>query len=476
MERPNIIVIYTDQQRFDTLGVNGNNLIRTPNLDRLAAEGVSFSRAYTTCPICVPSRVSFMTGRYAHTNRSWSNNRQMFESETDLVSALKAGGYTTALIGKNHCFPRERMRRTFNVARTANSTRIVDPRADAQRRVNEIRRPLMQVPMAENPISREEDITAYLFRAAREYIAEPKDTPFFLWLSIPDPHPPYTVCEPYASMYDDVDVPLPAWREGEMDNKPFKQRCIVEWGRYLKEYPTDADRRRLKAIYWGMVSYIDDELGRFMQTLKEHELDGNTIVVYTTDHGDYMGDHLMVRKGPHVYEALTHIPQIVRWPGTIRPRATDAFTENIDVMPTLLDLAGVELPDGVQGKSFRALLAGEAAVHRSMVFAEHGDPGEPLAQESLSHDEAERLRNMRTHHLCPEIRSGCVKGVRTDRWKYCMTPGDVDELYDLENDPNELWNLAADSEYTGIVREHKDHILDWMIRTQDTKPDGGSGG
>ncbi len=469
MERPNIIVIYTDQQRYDTLGVNGNDLIKTPNIDRLAAEGVNFSRAYTTDPICVPSRVSFFTGRYCHTNRSWSNGRLMYGEETDLVSVLKDNGYTTALIGKNHCYPKDRTGEVFDYLKTAGHLYIHNPQTDPQKKVNETRAPNMQVPMADNPSSSDDDITAYLFRGASEYISEKKEKPFFLWLSIPDPHPPYMVCEPYASMYDDVDIPLPVWAEGEMDNKPYKQKCIVDWDRFRKEYPTEEDQRRLKAIYWGMVTYIDDELGKFMETVKEQGLDENTIIVYTTDHGDYMGDHLMVRKGPHVYESLTHIPQIVRWKGKIEPKETPAFTENIDIMPTLFDLAGVELPDGVQGQSFKNVLLEKTDSHRPRVFMEHGEEGEPVTPENFKGEEYEKVKNDLHHHLCGEINSGYVKGVRTDRWKFCTTPGDVDELYDLESDPNELYNLADDPKYADVVNEHRKYILDWMITTQDAK-------
>jgi arylsulfatase A-like enzyme len=296
------------------------------------------------------------------------------------------------------------------------------------------------------------------------------DAPFFLWLSIADPHPPYMVPEPYASMYEDVDIPLPVWREGEMAKKPYRQRCIVEWDAFGREYPTEADQRRLKAVYWGMVTYIDTEFGKLMETLRQTGLEEETIVVFTTDHGDYMGNHRMIRKGPHLYEDLTHIPQIVYWKGQIAPRHTDAFTENIDVMPTLLDVAGVPLPAGVQGRSFKPLLLGEVDEHRESAFMEHGEPGPVATPETLSDEDYRRLGAGRTHHLCPEIRQGRVKGVRTDRWKFCTTPGDVDELYDLAQDPHELINLADDPTYAEVVCELRRRICDWLIATEETLP------
>jgi arylsulfatase A-like enzyme len=472
IQRPNILVIYTDQQRFDTLGANGNHLIQTPNLDRLAAEGMNFTRAYTTCPICVPSRVGFFTGRYAHANHSWSNQHLMAEDEVDLVSSLKERGYTTALIGKNHCFPASRLPQTFDTVEQAGHLGFHHPRTEAQRRVNEMRASQMYAPVAEVPLTPEEDITGHLFRRARAYLAQTRDNPFFLWLSIPDPHPPYMVCEPYASMYDDVDLPLPVWREGEMANKPYRQQCVVAWDALGRDYPTEEDQRRLKAIYWGMVSYIDTEVGGLMAALREQDLEEETIVVFTTDHGDYMGNHRMIRKGPHLYEDLTHIPQMIAWQGHIDPGVTGALTANIDVMPTLLDLAGVPLPDGppaLHGRSFKPLLLGESAAHREHVFMEHGEPGPVITPETFSAETYRELGATTRHHLAPEIRRGRVKGVRGDQWKFCTTPGDVDELYDLMQDPHELRNLADDPAYADVVCKLRHYLCDWLIETEDTR-------
>jgi arylsulfatase A-like enzyme len=464
--RPNIIVIYTDQQRWDTLGANGNELIRTPNLDRMAAEGVNFTRSYCTTPLCTPSRAAFFTGRYNHCNGSYWNGIYVPEEEQDFVGLLKEAGYRTALIGKDHCFGEERLDRIFDDMRLAHHCAFTPPRNDTQRRVNEVRGDKMQVPMAEDPFSPEQDITGRLFRTAGEFVADAGDQPFFLWLSIPDPHPPYMVCEPYASMYDPADIPPPAWEEGETDNKPYRQQLVVQWDRYGHEYPGD-DIRKLIAIYWGMVTYIDDGVGGLLDRLTALGLEEDTILVFTSDHGDYMGDHRMIRKGPHLYDCLTRVPLIVHCPGRVEPRDTDAMVENIDVMPTLCDLAGVEVHESCQGRSFRRLLTGETESHRDMVHLEHGLPGTPLRPGELSEEEYASLGDSTSHHLCPTISRGPVKGVRTERWKYCYTPGDVDELYNLEEDPDELHNLADRRECAEVVQTHRRHILDWLIRTEN---------
>ncbi len=468
MTKPNIIIIYTDQQRYDTLGSSGNALIQTPNLDRLAAEGTCFSNAFVTCPICVPSRVSLWTGRYNHTNLSYNNHRLMSERETDFVSVFREHGYTTALIGKDHCFPGPREEEIFDHRITGGHAGFNPSVNDAGQRNLDVRQGKMQVPMAADPVDAEENPTAQICREGCRYVENAADDiPFLLWLSIPDPHPPYMVAEPWASMYGDVGIPRPVWCEGETGNKPYRQQLITQWNRYDKEYPGD-DIMRLRQIYWGMVSCIDEHVGRLIALLKDKSFDDNTIVVYTSDHGDYMGDHKMIRKGVNVYDVLVHVPLIV-WGKEVLAHNTEAMVENIDILPTLAQLADIPIPDGVQGRSFAKVLLGETDAHRDCVHLEHGDPGRPLRPGDLSAAEHEELAADTGHHLCRIISRGRVKGIRTRRWKYCVTPGDVDELYDLENDPGELDNLAAAPQHADVVHDLRARLLQWEVETEETR-------
>ncbi len=465
-KKPNIILIYTDQQRYDTIGVNGNPLIHTPNLDKMTKEGVQFSRGYVTTPVCVPSRIELFTSNYNHAKYYRANDVLMVDREKDLVSLLRSSGYRTGLSGKDHCFG-ELEKRAFDWAWHAGHHGFRNPSSDTECEINEYRKDKMMVPFCEDPFPAEQNITAKVFERGKEFIEQSKEEPFFLWLSFPDPHPPYMVSEPYASMYEDVDIPLPVWQEGEMDNKPYRQQKVVQWNAYEKQYPTRDDIARLKRIYWGQVSCIDHYIGKLLDYLKANDLDEDTIIVFTSDHGDYMGDHRMIRKGPHVYEALTHVPLIFYWPGKFKTRCTNAMVSNVDIMPTLCELAGIDIPHRIHGESFAKVLYGTEDKHRDAIFMQHGGSGQILNPGVLSPEEENKVKN-KPHHLCDETIRGKTKGVRTEKWKYCITPGNVDELYDLEADPFELCNLADNPKYKDVISEHRHLILKWMIETEDT--------
>jgi arylsulfatase A-like enzyme len=465
-KNPNIILVYTDQQRYDTLGINGNPYIRTPNLDNFAKEGVHFTNCHVTTPLCVPSRVGLFTGRYNHTNLSYNNFRFMNAKEIDFVSLLKKNRYTTALIGKNHCFPPKRLQDTFDYLYLASHFGKVPPREEIEKEIFALRKDNILVPFAEDPIPHNENITAGLFRNACNYITEHLDENFFLWLSIPDPHPPYMVCEPYASMYNEVDIPLPQWSENEMVNKPYRQQIIREWDLYSKFYPDNQIKKLIK-IYWGMISYIDTEFGKLIKKMSNLGLDENTIIIFTSDHGDYMGEHHFIRKGPLLYNSLTHVPLIIKWPNHFPARSTNALVANIDIFPSIFKIFRCSFPKQVQGLSFARVLNGSRDAHRNMIFMENGSPGAVVKKDTLSVRKFERLRNSNGHLFSRAIWKGRVKGVRSNDWMYCITPGDVDELYDLKSDPYEIYNLANDPEYSKIALEHKEQILKWLIDTED---------
>lgn len=469
-KNPHILVVHTDQQRYDTLGINGNRLIRTPNLDALGRAGVTLHGAHAACPICVPSRVSFFTGRHAHATKSYHNVIGLQPGERDFVSLLREHGYTTALIGKDHCFGRGRDRQVFDSLSRASHTCFLPPRNRHEREINEFHGGNWEKPYCRHDIPPDEDVSGRLCLEACEYIRTKHDRefgqPFFLWLSIPEPHEPYDAPRPFADMYDDVDIPGPFRREGEMDDKPARQRLAaqVRARQPLIEETVCKDRIR---TYWGSVSYIDAYVGRVLETIEECGIADETIVVFTSDHGDYMGDHGLINKFLGLYDCLTHVPLIIRCPGIV-PRQSRALVQNLDIMPTVLDLAGITPDHPHHGRSFRPVLDGGPDVHRDALLLEHGCPGEPLHESRL--DDAERAALLDGPPASPNqdvFNTGRSTGIRTDRWKLVILPGDVDELYDLENDPHELHNRSDDPHLAPVKADLTRRLLEEMIRTQD---------
>jgi arylsulfatase A-like enzyme len=409
-----------------------------------------------------------LTGRYVRAHRSFTNGFCLLPRETDLPTLLREHGYHTAIVGKDHCYGGHRIRDVFDHVRLAGHSSFETPLDVVEEQIGASRKGTMQAPFAEDPVPGDDGITARLCRDAVDYVVDAdRQTPWFMWLSIPEPHPPYMVGAPYDTMYADTEIPPPAWTEDEMATKPYRQQLVVDWDRYGAEYPGELIDR-LRQIYWGMVTCIDTHVGKVLRALETQGVDDDTIVIFTSDHGDYMGDHRMVRKGPHVYEALTHVPLIMRWGDRFAPRTTDAFVSNVDFYPTLCDLVGVETPPQVQGISQAAFLRDGGAAPRQAVFTEHGSPGAPLTAASVSAEELAAIRdNPGGHHLCAPIYRGRSRGVRSDRWKYVCNVGDVDELYDLEADPNELVNRVADPSAQDALHAHRELLLEWAIDTED---------
>ena len=459
--KPNILIIYTDQQRFDTLGCNGNTLIKTPHIDAMAQAGTNITDCHVSCPICTPSRVALFSGQWGIANGSIANSRemQMKESNQDMLQYLKQHGYETALIGKNHCFHAESNDLYFDHAYEADHLKVSKPRNDEEHTMCKDRVPTMQLAMAQEKTAPSASITNWLADHTIDYLQQEREKPFCCWLSIPDPHPPYMVCEPYASMYDDVDVPGPIYRDGEMDNKPARQRIAVEIDRLSAQYPDPEDIIKLRRTYWGMVSQIDDAVGRIMAQLKESGQDKNTIVLFTSDHGDYMGDHKLVRKGVDCYSATTHVPMLWQWVDQIKPQEHNCRVSNVDIFPTLCDLIDVPVPDTVQGRSYADLLRGDADQGRRLVFSHHGRPGDPI--QSIPDTDRDKLVND-NFLLSKTWYQGRCFTVRDDKWAYTMTPGDVDELYDRKNDPHELYNVADQEKHYETVKTMRGHLVDWL--------------
>jgi arylsulfatase len=458
-KRPNIILIYTDQHRYDALGSSGNSQIHTPNLNKLAAQSMVFDDCHVSCPLCVPSRVATWRGVTGKKSSSYTNNWQdhIKPGTHNFAGYLKKHGFTTALIGKNHCF--QEPEEYFDFIELCSHTKFNNPLSPEQNAVNELRKPLMQVPLANDPTPAEHSITHWCCDRSLEYLknSTEEDKPFFLWLSIPDPHPPFMVSEPYASMYDDVEVPPPIGREGEMLNKPFRHQLAAQLKRRETQYPHSEDLKKLKRIYWAMVSQIDEGVGRIIDYLENQNKLEETIIVFTADHGEYLGDHNLIRKGATLYDCLTHVPFMMSWKNQIQKGFSAQMASNLDIFPTLFDLLEIPIPQGLEGKSLAAQLQGAPADPEEVVISHFGFPGTIISPEDARTEELRVLVNTAAPTdnfiLHDSLQSGLSVCARNRQWTFVSNPGDVDELYDRINDPHELKNLAHEGDYSEQLKK-----------------------
>ena len=478
--RPNFLLIYTDQQRFDALGANGNNVIRTPFTDRLAAEGVNFTNTFVASPNCMPSRAAFATGRYPHVNGVRWNGIPLPRSETTFMEVLAKAGYETALYGKLHLRPHQSRERTdptfgFGIANIAENLRTHAYSAyrdwlaanypdyvDDGRAVTFDEGLQVFVPR----LPAEAHFSTWAGNETVRYLEAGPREPFFLTTSFVDPHHPFAPPEPYASMYDPKDVPQPAFVPGELDDKP-PHFLDGHFGRVDQVLGYAAERDdsagipvtridlsrvpellwgRLVAHYYGMISLIDDQVGRAMAALERTGLADRTIVIFMSDHGELLGDHGLLFKGPHQYDALLRVPTIVRLPSAeARSLTVEGLVEQIDLTPTILELAGLQPPGGMQGIAITDVLRGDGLAGRESVLVERRDLYWGL--------------DMRT--------------LRTERWKLTHYAGEsFGELFDLQEDPGEIVNLWADPGYRGVRAELTATLVERMAQAEAPVPDG----
>lgn len=475
MTRPNIVIIMTDQQRWDTLGAYGNDYIRTPNIDRLTEDGVLFEQAFVPIPLCIPSRASLFTGRYPSRQGLGPHSGFPLPSETpNLARSLRDAGYRTMLVGKDHLFGSDGLTRCFDhVVRYDHSGRVPDERVDKEENAIRAARhgrygerffePDGQ--RAEHAPTRR--LTSEAIDAVHDVSAGGQ--PFFLWLSYPDPHPPYVVTEPYNSMYRGQSLGVPAAGTGELDQKPLRQR-VSRRLMSVDEY-SRSDVKRIREIYYGMVSFVDDEVGRFVQALHAEGIADNTVVLFMSDHGDYLGDHGMVRKSPAMYDCLIRIPLAISWPGQIKSRrVANTLVESIDLAPTLLDLVGLPTLPGNEGSSLKSLLLGETEVHKDRVFGLYGSAGEPYTEMDVEKIDFDALVMQPHPWMGALTMRGRMAMVRTLDWKLVCYQGGEGELYDLQHDPNELVNRYQDPNCVFERAELASSLIDFMLQTPVETP------
>ncbi len=455
MPKPNVLWIMTDQHNANCLGFLGSQ-VRTPNLDSLAAEGVSLSRAYCNNPICAPSRASYMTGQYVHTHGMQGNYVAMYpERNPETLAALfRRSGYRTGLLGKGH-IPRAWMNEGFERMRFTDlcDAEPTDPRTchyfqhlcdeglggwyeDGSPRPGhrgDHDGTAAAVLPYEHSIERfTGDETVRFLEDGRD-----DDRPFFAWMTFQRPHAPMTPAREYFDLYDPDKIRLPEsavdWFERRFSGKP---RHIVERLRDGSGYPlADADPEALKTVlaaYYAMIECIDMEIGRAFAWLRERDEWENTIVVFSADHGDFAGEHGLFHKNMGIYESIHRVPFMLRYPGGPTGDRADGIIESVDLYPTLCELAGIQAPEGVEGSSILPVIDGRS------------DGKEEALCEWSWGGAFGRINALRTrgHRI---VYYGREEG---------------GELYDCEADPGEIENLWGDPAHADVRREMTERLFD----------------
>lgn len=408
---PNILFVFADQMRAQALRCMGNRQIQTPNFDRMAAEGVLFTNAFSGYPLCSPYRAMLLTGTYCQSNGVVTNDVALPAGQTTIAEVLKRHGYQTGYIGKWHLewnrnpfVPKER-RQGFDYW----AVRNCDHQYFDSFVCMDTPEP---VPLPGFEPDRQTDL-------AIDFIRTRKSQPFCLFLSWGPPHDPYIAPENYLALYDASKI---------------IQRPNVR-----------GDYRKALAAYYAMVTNLDDNFGRLMHALDETNLAEDTILVFTSDHGDMLGSQGHELK-QRPWEESIHVPFILRYPRRVkRPLVTDVLMNAVDIMPTLLGLAGVEIPGSVQGEDLSRFVLGECGSRPESVF----------------------LQNILPCHHAVETNIGPWRGVRTARYTYARWRDSGWVLYDNALDSYQMKNLIDKPEASALQERLEKELQRWFVRTKD---------
>jgi arylsulfatase A-like enzyme len=450
-DQPNIVFFMTDDQRKDALSIYGNPILKTPNIDRIGQEGIRFDEAFVTNALCAPSRASFLTGLYSHTHGVISNASPHFKDQPGLrpehptfVRHLHDTGYHTGVVGKWHLqsWPDE----AFDYWSVfPGQGEYHDPAMIAQGKPVKMR-------------GHADDITgdeALAFLQRR-----PKDKPFVLLCWFKSPHRAWQPAARHQHAFDDIDIPLPRTFEDKFEGRPEALRkaqlAIADMPDFglPKSLPIDERKRanlqKLVKNYYRVLLSVDDNVGRVLDYLDANALGRDTLVVYSSDNGFFLGEHGLYDKRL-MYEPSIRVPMLARWPAQIPAGRVDRehMVLNVDLAPTLLSAAGMAPPPAWHGRSMLPLMA----------------------------DVTTSWRDAFLHQFFEYPAQHCVRknrGVRTNRWKlihFWEQPQEW-ELYDLENDPDELSNLAGDPRYAAVMGELKARLQRLRDEVDDRDPPG----
>lgn len=460
----NILVILVDQWPAWAFSHRGAR-VATPNVDRLAKQGTVFTNAFTSCPLCGPARAALMTSRWAHQTGVWDNigggyalQKPLPEEEITWIDEAVRRGFYVGYFGKWHLGEDGPIKRGAHEHDPKVEPRLkpYDPatsdfsyancKARAQREA--ARRLLRGQPFFWGEIREEkEDTPAFrvMSRGVRfleNYVRMGIDRPFLLTVSSNPPHFPHYLPAEYARIADRMEVDLPPNLKEDFDDKPW-WHSKPWWPCMETEHLTEREWRQVIAYSLAHIMMVDEAIGALLDALDRFGLDRNTVALFLSDHGDMQGAHNRFDKGPYFYEEVWRIPLIISHP-EMPPRAQDAFVSILDVGATIFDLIGAE-PNPDRPRAGRSLLP---LLGRST---------RPSGWRQIAFGQYELYNGM----------SFVIRAIRDERFKYVWNPQDVDELYDLEDDPWELRNRAGDPEFAGEKERLRSSLLAWLRESGD---------
>lgn len=468
-KKPNLLFIWTDQQRFDTMAVYGNKVIKVPNLNKLASESIVFKRTYVSQPVCTPSRSTVMTGLWPHQSGCTANNIPLKRETKTFPELINDPEYATAYMGKWHLGDEICAQHGFKkwVAMEDGYTSYYSENCDTNER-SAYHHFLIEIgyhPDSENgKFSRgfsarlilEHCKPAFLEMNARRFLEENRDRPFILYINFLEPHTPFW--GPLNDLHDPEQVGVPANADDPLEeNEPLRYKLSQEY--MQNTYGTDPKNwAKINAIYHGLVSQVDMAVGGILEKLEELDLQKNTIVVYTSDHGEMMGSHGMFAK-QYMYEESVRVPWLMRVPGEHKGQVIiEEPVSHIDLVPTLLDYFGCpEAASTLPGKSLRkAVRAGN--VQDNDVFIEW-NPNRLHFLENTKLASPARIEEIKQEH------SRAV--VTPDGWKLVLSDRDKNQLFNLNDDPYERTNLFDSGRHQDIIERLSKKIHAWQASVDD---------
>ncbi len=456
MKQPNIVILMPDQMRADCIGAAGNEKIQTPNIDRLCEEGTRFTNCYSSNPVCMPARASFLNGLYSHNNMVWCNSGGVRQDDDSFFRRLQEAGYYTAHIGKSHYYGHGNFHMDEKVpfmkslgfdyirevpgplASVHTGSCMSDAWGDERWKEfgEDYKKRRENDEIASWPSTLPEELfhDSFVGGETERFINDYKeDKPFCVFTGFPGPHPPYDAPGKWAEMYDPADMP---------EAKPSEDGSTESPGYYGgggKEQTPECIAA-YRANYYGKCSLVDDRVGRIFKTLEDKGLWDDTMIIFWSDHGEMLGDHGLNGKS-QFYEEAVNVPFIIKYPGQKEAgTVSDALVSQIDIFPTACAAGGAEAGDLCQGENLLPILEGEVETVRDAVISENG-------------------MHWRQNYM-----------LRDERYKIdVLKNGQTRLLFDLQEDPEETNNLAGKSEYAEIESVMREKLFRELLRLQSVR-------